>query len=107
MIAYVTLADIARWEKEGRYDIITRLRDNDVTWSPGGIHNKFGSNVNTCRMTCVYLKWDGQSSSCGIYETRTIVCRSYIPGSSELCTLYRREPAHNAVNGADNRKMKE
>ncbi len=91
MIAYVTLEDVRRWQTEGRHDIIARLRDNDVTWSDDRLVNKFGANIKTCRMTCVYLKWDGASASCGIYEARTTVCRSYIPGSSGLCPLYYRE----------------
>ncbi len=91
--AYVSLEDIRRWEEEGRDDIISHVRDNGVTWSHHGIRNRFGSEVKTCRMSCVYLRWHGPSASCEIYETRTKVCRSFIPGSSDLCPQYRRKPA--------------
>lgn len=83
--AYVTLEDIQRWEEEGHQDIIDHVRANGVTWSDGRAINSFGSNITACRMSCVYLKWHGSSAFCDIYETRTKVCRSYVPGSSILC----------------------
>ncbi|HOC46438.1 MAG: YkgJ family cysteine cluster protein [Syntrophorhabdaceae bacterium] len=86
--AYVSLEDVRRWEKEERHDIIEHVRANDVAWSGGRVINRFGSNIKTCRMSCVYLKWYGSSASCEIYETRTKVCRSYVPGSSGLCPQY-------------------
>ncbi len=88
--AYVTLEDIQRWDREGRHDIIAHVCDNDVTWSDDRFSNSFGSNIRTCLMSCVYLKWHGSSASCKIYETRTKVCRSFVPGSSDLCPQYRR-----------------
>ena len=90
MAAYVSFEDIHRWEKEGRCDILAHVRDNGVVWSDDGFVNRFGSKITTCLMSCVYLKWHGSTASCGIYETRTKVCRNYIPGSSELCPQYRR-----------------
>ncbi len=86
--AYVTIEDIQRWEKEGRQDILDHVRDNDVTWTSEGIINKFGSNIKTCLMSCVYLTWQGSIATCKIYETRTKVCRSYVPGTSDLCPQY-------------------
>jgi Fe-S-cluster containining protein len=41
-------------------------------------------------MSCVYLTWHGSIASCKIYETRTKVCRSYVPGSSDLCSQYNK-----------------
>lgn len=90
--AYVVREDIDRWERQGRLDILAHVRANGVTWSHDGVTNRFGSNITTCRMSCVYLKWDGPSASCEIYETRTKVCRSFVPGSSELCPQYHRRP---------------
>jgi Fe-S-cluster containining protein len=87
--AYATIEDVQRWEKDGRHDILDHVRDNDVEWSGDGFTNRFGLNIKTCLMSCVYLKWHGPTASCEIYETRTKVCRSYIPGSSDLCTQYR------------------
>lgn len=89
--AYVSLEDIRRWEKEGRHDILAHVRDNDVTWEGDRFVNRFGSNIRTCRMTCVYLTWHGSSAACGIYETRTTVCRGFAPGSSDLCPQYHRK----------------
>ncbi|MFH0976161.1 MAG: YkgJ family cysteine cluster protein [Spirochaetota bacterium] len=87
MVAYVSAEDFQRWEEEGRQDIIARIRDNDIIWAGDRIINNFGK----IQMSCIYLSWDGTSFSCEIYETRPMVCRSYIPGSSELCTQFFRE----------------
>lgn len=86
--AYVSLEDVKRWEEEERHDIIAHVGDNDVTWSGARVANRFGSNIKTCLMSCVYLRWLGSVASCSIYETRTKVCRSYVPGSSSLCPQY-------------------
>jgi Fe-S-cluster containining protein len=85
MVAYVSPEDMERWGKEGRHDIIARLSDNDVMWAGDRIINRFGVKATTCR----YLDWDGRAFFCEIYETRPMVCRNYVPGSSELCPLYR------------------
>lgn len=90
--AYVTLEDIERWERQGRTDILAHVRANGVTWSRDGFTNRFGSGIRTCRMTCVYLKWNGSTASCAIYETRTGVCRNFVPGSSNLCPQHDRKP---------------
>ncbi len=87
MIAYSSPEDIQRWEEEGRQDIIARIRDNDAIWSGDRIMNSSG----TVMTSCVYLNWDGSSFFCEIYETRPLVCRNFIPGSSELCPKYYRE----------------
>jgi Fe-S-cluster containining protein len=87
MVAYVSPEDIQRWEKERRYDIIARLRENEVMWSGDRIINKFGVRLTSC----VYLKRHGLFFACEIYETRPMVCRNFIPGSSELCPLYYQE----------------
>ena len=87
MVAYVTPEDMQRWEKEGRYDIIDRLSGNEVIWAGDRIIDRYGAKVTEC----AYLKWDGERFFCEIYETRPMVCRSYVPGSSELCPLYHRK----------------
>ncbi len=89
--AYVVLEDIQRWQREGRGDILAHVRDNGVTWSDRSVVNRFGTTITTCQMSCVYLKWSGPLASCGIYDVRTNVCRSYIPGSSDLCPQHRRK----------------
>ncbi|MEN6617273.1 MAG: YkgJ family cysteine cluster protein [Syntrophorhabdus sp.] len=88
--AYVSLEDIERWERQGRHDIIAHIRANNITWSRDRVINKFGSDINTCRMSCVYLQWYDSSASCAIYETRTSVCRSYVPGATRLCPQFGR-----------------
>ena len=89
--AYVTSEDMERWAREGRHDIIAHVCENGVIRSGDRVIKKTGVKPTTCLMSCVYLKWHGSSCSCGIYETRTAVCRSYVPGSSDLCSLYRRK----------------
>ncbi len=84
MIAYVTPEDIERWERQGRQDIISRLRDNEVIWAGDRIVDRTGAKVTSC----TYLNWNGTTFFCEIYETRPMVCRNYVPGSSELCPLY-------------------
>lgn len=86
MLAYVTPEDIERWEQEGRRDIIDHLSNRDVFWAGDQVYSKFGTKVSTCH----YLDWNGSTFFCQIHETRPMVCRSYNPGSSELCPLYHR-----------------
>ncbi|MBN2157952.1 MAG: hypothetical protein JW807_01060 [Spirochaetes bacterium] len=81
MIAYVTEEDIRRWERENRTDILDRVRGNDIIWSGDRIMSSEGKFLKSC----AYLGWDGNAFFCEIYETRPLVCRNYIPGSSELC----------------------
>lgn len=90
--AYVTADDMRLWEKEERHDVIAHVLANDVMWSGDKFVNRFGSNIETCRMSCIYLNWEGPSAFCRIYEVRTNVCRSYVPGSSNLCPQYDRKP---------------
>lgn len=84
MMAYVSLEDRERWEKEGRTDILERLDNNSVFWAGDRIVSRTGSKVTSC----YYLSSDGSLWTCEIYPTRPRVCRDYIPGSSELCPLY-------------------
>jgi Fe-S-cluster containining protein len=84
MAAYVVEEDIRRWEREGRHDIIARLRNDDVIWAGDRMIGRSGRKV----ATCFYLGWRGPSFFCGIYDTRPLVCRNYIPGSSAMCPRY-------------------
>jgi Fe-S-cluster containining protein len=84
MVAYASPEDIERWEGEGRQDIIDRLRNNEVMWAGDRIINRSGAKV----AACYYLDWDGSTFFCQIYETRPLVCRNYVPGSSILCSQY-------------------
>jgi len=83
MLAYITEPDILRWKKEGRYDILSRVRERNVLWSGDRMVSASGKRLKNC----IYLCRDGSSFLCEIYNTRPLVCRNYIPGSSELCPL--------------------
>lgn len=85
MVAYVSPEDIQRWEKEHRFDILAHL--HDVMWSGDRIVDKSGKRITRC----VYLTWKNESFFCEIYETRPMVCRNYVPGSSNLCSVYHRK----------------
>ncbi len=87
MLAYVTAEDISRWEKEQRFDILARIRNKNVIWLGDRIVDDFGEKITSC----IYLNRDGASFFCEIYETRPMVCRNFIPGSSELCLQYKAE----------------
>lgn len=87
MVAYVTPADIQRWERQQRHDIINRLYGNDIIWAGDRIINKSGGKVTNC----YYLSWRGSSFFCQIYKIRPLVCRNFIPGSNELCPQYHRK----------------
>jgi len=82
-----SLLKIFRDGRERRHDIIARLRENDVMWAGDRIVNRFGEKVKDC----VYLNGDGTLFSCEIYETRPLICRNFIPGSSALCPQYYRD----------------
>jgi Fe-S-cluster containining protein len=38
---------------------------------------------------CPFLMWEGDHSSCTIYETRPAVCRNYAAASSEICPQWK------------------
>jgi len=84
MIAYATDDDIQRWEREKRFDILARIKGNNIIWSGDTLFSSKGMHLKSC----VYLNWNGEAFFCEIYETRPQVCRDYLPGSSELCPLY-------------------
>lgn len=84
MFAYITPADIERWEKEDRQDILEHMNAQEILWAGDVIVSSTGTRLKSC----VFLNWDGESFCCGIYSTRPGVCRDYVPGSSELCPLY-------------------
>jgi Fe-S-cluster containining protein len=90
--AYASLDDIRRWEEEGRQDILDHIREAGVTWTDDAVVSRYESNVRTCLMSCVYLRWQGALASCAIYGTRTKICRSFVPGSTDLCPQHRHAP---------------
>ena len=92
MVAYASPEDTQRWEKERRYNILAHL--HDVMWSGDRIVDTSGTRITSC----VYLKWHCSSFFCKIYETRPMVCRNFVPGSSDLCPLFNRNSRLNPIS---------
>ncbi|MCU0821614.1 MAG: YkgJ family cysteine cluster protein [Spirochaetes bacterium] len=84
MVAYASDTDIRRWEREGRSDILSLARDRQHIWAGDRIIDADGSALQTC----TFLSWNNGVAVCSIYETRPILCRNYIPGSSEICSQF-------------------
>jgi Fe-S-cluster containining protein len=84
MTAYITEADMQRWKKEKRQDILSRVQDDHILWSGDRLTSSSGKKMNSC----IYLSRDGGGFICEIYKTRPLTCRNFAPGSSELCPLY-------------------
>lgn len=81
MFAYVTDEDIARWESQGRKDIIEMTAGGGVIWAGDRIMTSSGEYFKECP----FLKMNEEGCTCLIYETRPGICASYSPGSSALC----------------------
>jgi len=89
---YVEECDEARWEGEGRVDILLRLdwERNRVGWDDDGPFN-LESGVRFQRCFFLGSGADGRKL-CGIHGTKPLICRDYPPGSSELCVLWEDRP---------------
>jgi Fe-S-cluster containining protein len=85
LVAYLSTEDFQRWGRENRQDILSRVRENGVVWTGDRVIGRSGGKVTGCR----YLHRDSPISSCEIYETRPMVCRGFVPGSSLLCPQYK------------------
>lgn len=84
-----------RWEKEGRRDILDILEHEHAVWM--GDH-LVSSEDGHYLHGCPFLAWEGDRSSCSIYETRPRVCRNYEPASSEICPQFKSCPELFAAN---------
>lgn len=82
MVAYVTEDDLARWRSEGRDDILCILENEQAFWAGDHFVSARDGRILMC---CPFLTWDEEGAACAIYETRPLVCRNYVPGSSEIC----------------------
>ncbi|HOS97651.1 MAG TPA: YkgJ family cysteine cluster protein, partial [Deltaproteobacteria bacterium] len=87
MIGYVTEEDIARWKRQGRDDIFHIIDNEQAFWAGDHFISARDGRVLKC---CPFLAWDEHGSVCSIYETRPGVCRDYVPGSSQICPLWKR-----------------
>lgn len=86
LYAYVTQEDRARWQEEGRSDILDLVDTNATVWA--------GDRIVACRDghslgMCPFLIRQGNFCSCAIYATRPKVCRDFGPGSSRLCPQWK------------------
>ncbi len=84
MIAYASSADIRRWESEGRGDILSVINKMEHVWAGDRIVDSCGRTLQWCS----FLSWERDTAVCLIYDTRPVVCRNYIPGSSEICSQF-------------------
>ena len=79
--------DIKRWKNEKRHDILHIIENEHSLWAGDHIiSSRDGRYIHGCH----FLSWDEEQYSCSIYETRPIVCRNFIPGSSALCSLFKK-----------------
>ncbi len=86
-IAYVTAEDLARWRREGREDILGMVEREHAVWAGDRlVSSESGKDI----LGCPFLAWEGDHSTCTIYETRPGVCRRFKPASSALCGLSMR-----------------
>ncbi|HDP24835.1 MAG TPA: YkgJ family cysteine cluster protein [Deltaproteobacteria bacterium] len=86
MIAYVTQEDLDRWKSQGRQDILHIIETRNAAWM--GDHF-VSADSGRYLHACPFLRIQGQTCACSIYETRPAVCRDYVPGSSEICPLWQ------------------
>jgi Fe-S-cluster containining protein len=85
---YVEEADEARWEVEGRRDILERLEWErwHVGWDEAGAYNlETGERFEQC----VFRKVEADGRVlCGIHDTKPMICRDYPPGASSICARH-------------------
>lgn len=83
----VTDEDMERWRCEGKKEIVRAMEHSKATWAGDII---ISSEDGKIMFTCPFLRWEGRHYTCTIYEDRPRVCREYIPGSSELCSQFKK-----------------
>jgi len=83
----VTDDDMERWKSEGKQEILRAMEHSKAVWAGDIIVSSQEGNI---LFTCPFLRWEEKYYSCTIYEDRPKICKGYIPGSSELCSQYRK-----------------
>ncbi len=87
---YVEPEDEARWEAEGRTDLLDRLlyERERTAWRGEEPYNVETGETLT---RCVYLT-DAPDGTliCSIHDAKPKICRNYPPASSELCALFKK-----------------
>ena len=86
LFAFLTDEDTARWEQEGREDILHILKNESAVWAGDRLVSRKNGHP---LQGCPFLALDGSLATCTIYSTRPKVCRDYLPGSSELCPHFK------------------
>jgi Fe-S-cluster containining protein len=87
MLAFASGDDIARWEAQGRHDILYVKNNEYAVWA--GDHY-ISSKTGLPLIHCPFLIWEGSMHACAIYETRPGVCADYRPASSQICPMYKK-----------------
>jgi Fe-S-cluster containining protein len=79
--------DIDRWRAQGRADILHIIDEESAVWMGDHlVSSRDGRYIHGCP----FLKTVQDHYACAIYDTRPEVCRNYLPGSSEICPLYKK-----------------
>jgi len=82
LTAYAVQEDFDRWRAENRQDILKMIEDRHLIWAGDRL---ISAATGHHPRECPFLYSAAEGWLCSIYETRPLVCRSYEPGSSELC----------------------
>jgi len=84
-IAYITEEDMDRWTSQNRQDILDTIREGHVSWMGDRLVSRTSGQT---LQQCPFLTRHNNLYSCAIHETRPVVCQNFIPGSSEICSLF-------------------
>ena len=83
--AILTDDDVERWKWQGRDDILLILEKSQAVWAGDHLVSADNGRYLSC---CPFLEHTGNHYTCTIYETRPSICRTFVPGSSDLCPQY-------------------
>ncbi len=87
LVDLIETEDHERWRRELRDDIFHILENESPLWVGDHlVSSKTGRTISGCP----FLVWEEGRYSCEIYETRPMVCRRFMPGSSEICPLWKK-----------------
>ena len=78
--------DIQRWEREGRCDILHIITKREPVWAGDRL---ISAGMGEMGNACPFLIKDGGIYVCTIYESRPVVCRDFMPGSSRICPQWK------------------
>ncbi|HVO65492.1 MAG TPA: YkgJ family cysteine cluster protein [Syntrophales bacterium] len=89
LIAFAPVSDedMERWRREGKEEILRAMEHSKSLWAGDIV---ISSENGRILFTCPFLRWEGTYHTCTIYEDRPKVCRNYKPGSSEICSQFKK-----------------